>query len=164
MRNSESFSICSEATSFESPIGPITVCSDGKAITRVVIGEHSPDQNQSKLLQRAKKLILENLAGKPSKIAVPVRLTGTEFQKAVWDEIAKITFGSTKSYGELASAIGKPAAVRAVGQAVGSNPVPLIIGCHRVLGSSGKITGFSGGDGIETKRKLLAIEKIAVKD
>jgi methylated-DNA-[protein]-cysteine S-methyltransferase len=90
----------------------------------------------------------------------PLDLSGTDFQKAVWHEISSIKHGQTLSYGEIAHRIGKPKASRAVGAAVGANPIPLIVPCHRVMGASGKITGYSGGDGIPTKRKLLALEKI----
>jgi len=78
----------------------------------------------------------------------------------VWNQVARIPFGSTMSYAEIAAAIGKPLASRAVGGAVGSNPIALVIGCHRVMGASGKITGYSGGNGIPTKRWLLKHEGI----
>ena len=87
----------------------------------------------------------------------------TEFQKSVWRQIARIPFGKTKSYADIAKAIGKPKAARAVGGAVGSNPVPLVVGCHRVMGASGKITGYSGGKGIPTKQWLLEHEGIESK-
>jgi methylated-DNA-[protein]-cysteine S-methyltransferase len=89
---------------------------------------------------------------------------GTEFQRTVWKEIQKIKFGQVKTYADIAKAIGKPLAARAVGGAVGSNPIPLAIGCHRVLGASGKITGYSGGKGLPTKRVLLDLEGIASKE
>jgi methylated-DNA-[protein]-cysteine S-methyltransferase len=89
---------------------------------------------------------------------------GTDFQRSVWKEIGKIKFGQVKTYADIAKAIGKPLAARAVGGAVGSNPIPLIVGCHRVLGASGKITGYSGGKGIPTKRILLKLEGIASKE
>ena len=91
-------------------------------------------------------------------------INGTDFQLAVWREIRKLKFGESATYGEIAARIGKPKAVRAVGAAVGANPVPLLIGCHRVLGSAGRITGYSGGDGIATKRQLLRLEQIDFKE
>jgi methylated-DNA-[protein]-cysteine S-methyltransferase len=93
-----------------------------------------------------------------------VELNGTEFQRSVWKQIAKIPFGKTVSYADIANKIGKPLASRAVGGAVGSNPVPLIVGCHRVMGASGRITGYSGGEGIPTKRWLLELEQIESVD
>ena len=85
-------------------------------------------------------------------------MAGTEFQKSVWNALRKISFGKTKSYGEIARAIGKPKAVRAVGGACGANPVPVLVPCHRVLAANKKLGGFSGG--LDWKRKLLALEKV----
>lgn len=85
---------------------------------------------------------------------------GTKFQQSVWAGMCKIKFGRTRSYGELAAAIGNPKAVRAVGGACGANPIPLLVPCHRVLAAQQKIGGFSGG--LEWKRKLLAMEKVSV--
>jgi methylated-DNA-[protein]-cysteine S-methyltransferase len=116
------------------------------------------------VLDRAGKQLTEYFAGKRKSFDLEVELDGTAFQKAVWGEIEKIGFGEKVTYAEIARAIGKPLASRAVGGAVGSNPVALIVPCHRVLGASGKITGYSGGDGLPTKRKLLALENIASKE
>ena len=85
-----------------------------------------------------------------------LRLDGTEFQLRVLEELRQIPYGSTVSYGEIAERIGKPKAVRAVGAANGRNPIPIIIPCHRVIGSDGKMTGFGGG--IPTKKALLGLE------
>jgi methylated-DNA-[protein]-cysteine S-methyltransferase len=98
------------------------------------------------------------LAGKKSKLP-PLDWTGkTEFQKSVWRQMLKISTGKTKSYGEIASAIGNPKAVRAVGGACGTNPVPVLVPCHRVLAANKKLGGFSGG--LDWKRKLLTRENI----
>jgi O-6-methylguanine DNA methyltransferase len=98
------------------------------------------------------------LAGKKSKLP-PLDWTGkTEFQKSVWRQMLKISAGKTKSYGEIASAIGKPKAVRAVGGACGANPVPVLVPCHRVLAANKKLGGFSGG--LDWKRSLLKREGI----
>ncbi len=121
------------------------------------------DSGKAKVLIEAKKQILDYLAGKLKVLDFPVEYHGTPFQEAVWKQIDKIKFGRTLTYGEIATKIGNPAAVRAVGGAVGSNPVPIRIGCHRVLGSTGTITGFSGGDGISTKTQLLKLEEIDYK-
>jgi O-6-methylguanine DNA methyltransferase len=96
-------------------------------------------------------------AGQKAKLP-PLDLEGTEFQKSVWRQLLKISRGSTKSYGEVALAIGKPKAVRAVGSACGANPVPLFVPCHRVLAANKKIGGF--GSGLDWKRRLLAVEGI----
>jgi methylated-DNA-[protein]-cysteine S-methyltransferase len=86
----------------------------------------------------------------------PVVLEGTEFQVRVWRELQKIPYGETISYGELARRIGNANAMRAVGLANGANPIPIIVPCHRVIGSNGKLTGFGGG--LPNKKKLLALE------
>jgi methylated-DNA-[protein]-cysteine S-methyltransferase len=87
---------------------------------------------------------------------LPLSLEGTEFQLRVWNSLRTIRYGETISYGQLAQRIGKPKAVRAVGLANGSNPIPIIIPCHRVIGSDGSLTGFGGG--LPNKKKLLALE------
>lgn len=148
---------------FESPIGPITVRANLNKITSLTIGEGENFGN-SKVLTNAKKQILKMLSGKPVEFVLDYELSGTAFQLAVWNAIAKVPFGETTTYGELAIKAGSPRAVRAVGGAVGANPIPLIIGCHRVLGSNDKITGYSGGQGLVTKRQLLAIEKISFRE
>lgn len=115
-------------------------------------------------MREAKKQLTAYFAGKLTRFDLPLDLQGTEFQKAVWKQISKVGFGKTVSYADIAAKLGKPLASRAVGGAVGSNPIPLIVGCHRVLGASGRITGYSGGDGLPTKRWLLTLEDIAIKE
>jgi methylated-DNA-[protein]-cysteine S-methyltransferase len=87
---------------------------------------------------------------------VPIVLEGTEFQLLVWSHLRNIPYGETVSYGQLAHRIGSPEAARAVGLANGSNPIPIIVPCHRVIGSNGDLTGFGGG--LPVKKKLLALE------
>ncbi|MFM1846206.1 MAG: hypothetical protein RIS19_679 [Actinomycetota bacterium] len=114
-------------------------------------------KSQSPVLIQAQKELEAYFAGKLTKFTFPFDMSkGTDFQRSVWKEIGKIKFGQVKTYAPLAA--------RAVGGAVGSNPIPLIVGCHRVLGASGKITGYSGGKGIPTKRILLKLEGIASKE
>ena len=98
------------------------------------------------------------LAGREPENLPPLDLAGTEFQKRVWNALRKIGRGRTKSYGEIAQAIGKPKAVRAVGGACGANPIPVLVPCHRVLAAHGKIGGFSSG--LDWKRVLLAREGV----
>lgn len=95
-------------------------------------------------------------AGSLRNFDLPLAPSGTPFQLEVWNELLRVPFGTTISYGDLAERIGRPKAVRAVGAANGANPIPLIIPCHRVIGSNGKLTGYGGGIGI--KEKLLAHE------
>jgi len=98
------------------------------------------------------------LAGRPAKNFPPLDLAGTEFQKSVWNALRKISTGKTKSYGEIAQAIGRPRAVRAVGGACGANPIPVLVPCHRVLAANKKLGGFSGE--LNWKRDLLAREGV----
>jgi O-6-methylguanine DNA methyltransferase len=98
------------------------------------------------------------LAGRQPKKLPPLDLAGTDFQKSVWNALRKISTGKTKSYGEIARAIGRPKAVRAVGGACGANPVPVLVPCHRVLAANKKLGGFSGG--LDWKRSLLKREGI----
>ena len=86
----------------------------------------------------------------------PLDMRGTEFQLQVWHEVCNVGYGQVRSYGEIARAVGKPAAVRAVGAANGANPVPIIVPCHRIIGSNGKLVGYGGG--LDMKRRLLEVE------
>jgi methylated-DNA-[protein]-cysteine S-methyltransferase len=95
-------------------------------------------------------------AGELREFEIPLLMRGTEFQKRVWKALLAIPYGATMSYGELAKKIGEPKAVRAVGAANGQNPIPIIVPCHRVIGSDGSLTGFGGG--LENKKKLLELE------
>lgn len=146
--------------SVDTPIGPITLIAQGEKIVRVELGKKARAEGSSKVLTEAKNQLAAYFSGNLERFTVPIEAVGTEFQKSVWKEIAKIGFGQKLSYGEIAAKIGNPAASRAVGAAVGSNPTPLLVGCHRVLGSTGKITGFTGGKGIKTKAWLLDHEQI----
>jgi len=151
---------------FSSPIGIIRVFeANGKVIAIDIAAKGAKSvSNETAVLQLAKNELDQYFAGTLTKFTFPVDLSsGTEFQRNVWRQIGRIGFGKTKSYVDIAKAIGKPKAARAVGGAVGSNPVPLVIGCHRVLGASGKITGYSGGKGIPTKQWLLDHEGIPFK-
>ncbi|MEN9714993.1 MAG: hypothetical protein RJA35_460 [Actinomycetota bacterium] len=151
--------------SIDSPIGPVSVYERAGAIVFLEMAkEPAPNASQSAVVAHALSQLQEYFAGTRKELTFPVALEGTDFQRAVWAEIAKIPFGQTVSYADIAAKLGKPKASRAVGGAVGSNPVPLIVGCHRVMGASGRITGYSGGDGIPTKRWLLAHEQIESRD
>jgi O-6-methylguanine DNA methyltransferase len=129
---------------------------------RVAKGKVIPAQVRSwhKLTESALKKIL---AGKSAGKLPPLDWSGkTEFQKAVWRAMLKIPAGQTRSYGEVAAAIGKPKAVRAVGGACGANPIPVLVPCHRILAANKRIGGFSGG--LAWKRKLLAGEGVVFAD
>ncbi len=104
------------------------------------------------------KALKTALAGREPETLPPLDVTGTEFQKSVWRVMQKISPGKTKSYGEIAVAIGRPKAVRAVGGACGANPVPVLVPCHRVLAANNKLGGFGGG--LDWKRSLLERERV----
>jgi methylated-DNA-[protein]-cysteine S-methyltransferase len=156
--------LATSVLTIESPIGPITLLAKGEKIIGVELGKRAKPSGQAQVFQEARKQFEAYFEGKLARFSLAVETSGTEFQKAVWKEIAKLPAGKTTSYGEIARRIGKPLASRAVGAAVGSNPTPLIVGCHRVLGSTGKITGFTGGKGIKTKAWLLEHEGIEFKN
>ncbi|MBO1004554.1 methylated-DNA--[protein]-cysteine S-methyltransferase [Pseudogracilibacillus auburnensis] len=98
--------------------------------------------------------------GERKNFQLPIVLQGTPFQEAVWATLQQIPFGETKSYSDVADSIGKPKAVRAVGTAIGANPLPIVVPCHRVIGKSGKLTGYRGG--IAMKKKLLDLEGVSI--
>lgn len=153
-------------TRIDSPIGRIEIVADDDAVTSLSIAHdgllpHDGEPERSNpVLDRARHELLEYFAGERTDFDIPVRLSGTPFQEAVWAELVRLQWGEATSYGRLASAVGKPGSARAIGGAVGANPVPIIVGCHRVLASDGRITGYSGGDGIPTKLWLLGHERI----
>ena len=150
-------------TSMDSPIGPLLLAGDerGLHLVHFVNGRHSkspsPDWVDDKIpFKEAIGQLRAYFAGKLTEFELPLVLEGTEFQLHVWRNLQKIPYGETVSYGQLAKRIGSPDAARAVGLANGSNPIPIIIPCHRVIGSNGDLTGFGGG--LPTKKKLLALE------
>ncbi len=106
------------------------------------------------------KALKAMLAGREPATLPPLDVTGTAFQKSVWRVMSKISLGKTKSYGEVATAIGNPKAVRAVGSACGANPLPVLVPCHRILAANNKLGGFGGG--LDWKRSLLAREGIKI--
>ena len=109
------------------------------------------------VLGATRRQLDDYFAGRSRSFALPVRLDGTAFQRAVWNALRETGYGETTTYGELAARIGRPRAARAVGQALARNPVPIVVPCHRVVGRQGALTGFGGG--IERKRLLLELEK-----
>jgi methylated-DNA-[protein]-cysteine S-methyltransferase len=122
---------------------------------RVRLGPLVEDENHPVLLKTERQLN-DYFAGKLKRFSLKFDFTGTEFQKEVWHALARIPFGETRSYGDIAREIGRPNAVRAVGAANGKNPISIIVPCHRVIGSNGKLTGFAGG--LKTKAFLLKTE------
>ncbi|HUI53609.1 MAG TPA: methylated-DNA--[protein]-cysteine S-methyltransferase [Bryobacteraceae bacterium] len=112
--------------------------------------------NDNALLREVATQLQEYFAGKRREFRLVLDMQGTEFQKRVWRQLETIPYGETRSYAQIAGAIGRPKAVRAVGAANGANPIPIVVPCHRVIGSSGKLTGYGGG--LPLKKKLLELE------
>lgn len=141
--------------SFATPTGPFTVTEDDGAIIRAEWGEGGTDETP--LLFEARRQIEDYFAGSRDRFDLPLRIAGSGFQHAVCDAMLAIPLGETRTYGEIGRDLGQPA--QAVGQACGHNPIPLIVPCHRVMGAGGRLTGFSGRGGVETKVWLLRHEK-----
>jgi methylated-DNA-[protein]-cysteine S-methyltransferase len=140
---------------FETPFGPAWASIDSNgAVTSFSFGGGHDDGPDNPLVARQ---LEEFFAGKRQTFDFPLAPKGSEFQKRVWAELLKIPFGETISYGALARRIGNPAASRAVGRANATNPIALIVPCHRVIGTNGKLTGYAGG--LELKDKLIAWER-----
>lgn len=155
-------------TTWHGPLGPMVVAAGNRGLAGVWFEgqRHMPDpsgwqaQPGHAMLQRAIAQLEEYFAGTRTQFDLPLDLQGgTSFQQSVWQALLAIPSGTTTSYGELSSRIGRPAAVRAVGAAVGRNPVSVIVPCHRVVGANGALTGYAGG--LARKTALLALERAA---
>lgn len=145
-----------------SPVGVITLVASECALATILWenddSTHVPiteDPHHTVLLETERQLN-EYFSGKRQSFSIKLDFTGTEFQQAVWRALLTITYGETRSYGQIAQQIGHPKAVRAVGAAIGKNPIAIIVPCHRVIGSNGKLTGFAGG--LAAKTILLDLE------
>lgn len=152
-------------TTVASPVGELTLVAKGDSLAailwqndrpgRVRLGALHEDAGRPVLRETARQLA-EYFAGKRTRFDVALDFDGTDFQKEVWHALLTIPYGETRSYGDIARQIGRPAAVRAVGAANGKNPISIIAPCHRVIGASGDLTGFAGG--MRAKETLLTIE------
>ncbi len=148
----------------DSPVGRLVLESDGDVLIGIWLptesrGPRSRGQGQDAppVLKDTATQLEEYFAGERTEFDLPMELDGTEFQREVWTELTRIPYGETISYGELARRVGRPKGPRAVGQANGKNPIPIIVPCHRVLASDG-IGGYGGG--LTMKRALLAVEGV----
>jgi len=150
----------------QSPIGRIEVLADETSIISLSIERDGTlphdelDESPNAVLETAAEQLREYFAGERHDFDLPITLTGTAFQQAVWEQLRELEFGEVASYGSVGFATGRPTAGRAVGGAVGANPIPIIVPCHRILASNNRITGYSGGNGIPTKVWLLEHEGI----
>ena len=142
------------------PFGVIRLEGHDEGITSIGLGQQASavDADVSHpLLERCRAQLEAYFKGQRQTFDIPLAAVGTAFQHQVWAALREIPFGETVSYGAIASALGKPAASRAVGMANGRNPLPIVVPCHRVIGANGQLTGYSGG--LACKRWLLAHEQ-----
>lgn len=138
-----------------SPFGPLTLFEEEGRLVALEWGRTSANRS-SPLLTMARDQLNAYFDGRLKTFTLPLKPSGTGFQHSVWALMREIPYGASRTYGDLAKALGS--APRAVGGACGRNPLPIIIPCHRVIGAGGKMTGYSGGGGIETKLALLRLE------
>jgi len=143
------------ALSLPSPVGSLTLFANDDALNVVEWGRGA-EAPSSPLLDEAAAQLNAYFDGKLETFDLPLDPCGTEFQRAVWREMSRIPYGQVRTYGDLSATLSS--SPRAVGGACGANPIPIIVPCHRVVGASGKMTGFSGGTGVETKIQLLTLE------
>jgi methylated-DNA-[protein]-cysteine S-methyltransferase len=150
-------------TSVESPIGPLLLAGDDAGLhflsfasSRRAVRPEKSWKRDDGTFGEVKRQLEEYFRGEREEFDLTLAMEGTGFQLTVWSALRRIPYGETVSYGKLAERIGNPKAVRAVGLANGCNPIPIIVPCHRVIGSDGSLTGFGGG--LPTKKKLLDLE------
>ncbi|MDO5678411.1 MAG: methylated-DNA--[protein]-cysteine S-methyltransferase [Propionibacteriaceae bacterium] len=148
----------------DSPIGPLTIVERDGGLAAVYMAEHAHAPGVEALGERvddalpeATRQLAEYFAGERTEFDLALNPAGTEFQRQVWAALSEIPYGETRTYGQLAAELGRPSASRAVGMANGRNPISIVVPCHRVVGSSGKMTGYAGG--VARKEFLLALER-----
>lgn len=141
----------------ETPMGMVEIRASERGVQMLQFVRSAGEENPNKHTRMAVSQLNEFFAHKRKMFDLAFDVTGTDFQKSVWGVIAKIPFGETWTYGEIAATLGTPKAPRAVGGACGKNPLWLVVPCHRVVGANGKLTGYAGG--INRKKRLLAFEK-----
>lgn len=149
----------------DSPVGPLTLHSNGTALTGLEFDKPKYklaecERGEDRVLAQARRELDLYFAGKLKAFTIATAPEGTPFQKRVWLALSKIPYGTTRTYGQQAAAIGSPKACRAVGLANGKNPISIIVPCHRVIGSNGSLTGFGGG--VPRKQFLLDLEQGAL--
>ncbi len=143
----------------DSPIGMLTIISDGTSLTSILFpnNEITADSNPDGIVNDCIIQLKEYFLGIRNSFSLPLNPMGTDFQKKVWSKVISIPFGETTSYGAIAILLGDPKLNRAVGLVNGANPIPIVIPCHRVIGSNGSLTGYAGG--LELKKLLLNHEQ-----
>ncbi|MDQ0993906.1 methylated-DNA--[protein]-cysteine S-methyltransferase [Streptomyces sp. V3I7] len=153
-------------TVIDSPYGPLTLVADDGALCGLYMTDqrHRPTEESFGepdatlyAFGEAEEQLAAYFEGELKEFTLELRLNGTPFQRTVWEQLSRIPYGETRSYGELADALGNPAASRAVGMANGKNPIGIIVPCHRVIGANGSLTGYGGG--LDRKQRLLDFER-----
>ena len=147
---------------FDSPIGRLTLIADDEGLCACTNDKAEAREHPSPITAEAKRQLLAYFAGERTAFDVPLHLCGTDFQRDVWKQLLMIPYGESRAYSDIAAALGKPNACRAVGNAIGANPLLIFVPCHRILAKGGRLGGFSAG--IEHKMTLLHIEKISLKN
>jgi len=157
----------------DTPIGRIFIRAEGGSVSEISLqrnvletakfvkgetGKHAAERADEEVLERAARELEEYFRGERRTFDVPIETKGTPFEEKVWKALREIPYGETRSYGEIAGRIGSPKGARAVGGACGRNPVLIMTPCHRVVGSKGNLTGFTGG--LDIKEKLLKLEGV----
>jgi len=143
----------------DSPVGRLRLITDGAALTAIELRARGPAGDPAlahPVLRRAARQLAAYFAGRRRAFDLPLAPQGTPFQRAVWTALLDVPYAATASYADIARRIGRPTAVRAVGAANGANPLPIVVPCHRVIGSDGRLTGYAGGLGM--KETLLRLE------
>lgn len=144
---------------WNSPLGPLCLTQEGDSLVSLQFCDVLPLEGScpTSLLAQAQRQLEEYFAGQRTAFDLPLRPQGTAFQRSVWQALQAIPYGETRTYGQIAAAVGRPKASRAVGGACHCNPIGIIIPCHRVVGASGSLTGYAGG--LDRKAALLALEQ-----
>ena len=142
---------------FETPLGVLTLLEENHALIAVSFGRQPVAAlEQTPLLMQTEKQLKEYFKGQRNVFDLPLQMKGTQFQQEVWQALQEIPYGETRTYSDIAVAIGRPKATRAVGMANHCKPLAIIVPCHRVIGKNGSLTGYAGG--LEKKQALLALE------
>ena len=152
----------------DTPVGRLTVHASGGHVLAIALPSHdqalfesrlgpSADPATEPILEEVRRQLTDYFAGRRSMFDLPLEPLGTTFQRQVWDCVGQVRYGETASYREIACRVGRPQAVRAVGAANGANPLPIVIPCHRIIGSDGSLTGYGGG--LHIKAWLLDLER-----
>ena len=139
------------------PVGTFYICADDASVTSLTTKTLSQNDGENNITRQAAQQLSEYLSGQRTRFTLPLSPNGTAFQRSVWQQLLTVPYGSTCSYQQIAAALGKQKSVRAVGRAIGQNPIWIMIPCHRVIGKDGSLTGYAGG--LSMKKALLELEQ-----